>query len=140
MMLQTLESPECQMSRDDSATSMVKTAPEMAPMPAPRSIPLSVASPIIDPVTAPTSEPTDDATVPVSDVHSCSLVQSPRAQRDAPVAKTQVITAQSTLPARPHAAEPRPEHCRGSSGAEEEPGELGLGPGVVEGSRSIWEN
>lgn len=58
MTVQTPESPECQRSRDASATSMEKTAPEMAPMPAPRSIPLSVASPSMDPVTAPTTDPT----------------------------------------------------------------------------------
>jgi hypothetical protein len=56
--LQTAESLVCQRSRDDSATSMEKTAPEMAPMPAPRTTPLSVASPITDPATAPTTDPT----------------------------------------------------------------------------------
>lgn len=40
----------------------------------------------------------------------------------APAAKTQVATTQSTLPARPHAAEPRPAapaHWHGSSSGDE---------------------
>lgn len=100
--LQTSESLVCQRSRDDSATSMEKTAPEMAPMPAPRTTPLSVASPITDPDTAPTSDPT--------------------------AAKAHVATTQSTLQASSSATDPSPErppaHCRGS-GADEEEGELG---------------
>lgn len=58
-MLQTPESFEFHKSRDESTTSIEKTAPEMAPIPAPRNIPLSVARPISAPVMAPISEPTE---------------------------------------------------------------------------------
>lgn len=59
-MLHMPESLECQRARDDSTTSIEKTAPEIAPIPAPRKSPLSVANPIRPPVMAPTTEPTEE--------------------------------------------------------------------------------
>lgn len=60
MRLQILDSLERQRTRDDSKTSIEKTAPEMAPIPAPRKNPLSVAWPTNAPVMAPRRQPTEN--------------------------------------------------------------------------------
>lgn len=52
------DSSDCQRTREDSKTSMEKTAPEMAPTAAPRTNPLSVSCPIKAPVMAPNKVPT----------------------------------------------------------------------------------
>lgn len=60
MRLQILDSSERQRTRDDSKTSIEKTAPEIAPIPAPRKNPLSVAWPTKAPVMAPRRQPTEN--------------------------------------------------------------------------------
>lgn len=52
------DSSECHRTRDDSKTSIEKTAPDMAPTAAPRTNPLSVSWPIRAPVMAPNKVPT----------------------------------------------------------------------------------
>lgn len=52
------DSSECHRVRDDSNTSIEKTAPDMAPTAAPRANPLSVSWPIKAPVMAPKKVPT----------------------------------------------------------------------------------
>ena len=56
------DSSDFQRTREDSKTSMEKTAPDMAPIAAPRMKPLSVSWPIKAPVIAPNKVPTANIT------------------------------------------------------------------------------
>lgn len=53
------DSSDCQRTREDSKTSMEKTAPDIAPTAAPLTKPLSVSWPIKAPVIAPNKVPTN---------------------------------------------------------------------------------
>lgn len=56
------DSSDFQRTREDSNTSMEKTAPDMAPIADPRMKPLSVSCPIKAPVIAPNKVPTTNKT------------------------------------------------------------------------------
>lgn len=61
------DSSDCQRSKDDSKTSIEKTAPDIAPTAAPRTNPLSVSCPIKAPVIAPNKVPTaEEKPTPIS--------------------------------------------------------------------------
>lgn len=61
------DSSDCQRSKDDSKTSIEKTAPDIAPTAAPRTNPLSVSCPIKAPVIAPNKVPTaEEKPIPIS--------------------------------------------------------------------------
>lgn len=57
------DSSDCQRTREDSKTSMEKTAPDIAPTAAPLTKPLSVSWPIKAPVIAPNKVPTANTNV-----------------------------------------------------------------------------